>query len=249
MVGVRLVREERFARIQLDRPDKLNALSPQLLDELVKICDQLSDDDSIHVVLLEGVGASFSAGADLPAFSRELETSPTRTADLGRVASDALANLPQITIAAVHGHCIGGALVLASVCDLRIAADDCRFWIPELMAGIPLGWGGMAYVVQMVGEAMAADIVLSCRPFGPDDALRTGFVSRVIPKAELEKETAALIATIAAKPSLPLRATKDQLKAIRGGTFDPKKDAQTMLRAVSDPESGAVFKEYADRLT
>lgn len=248
MVDVALVRQERFARIQLNRPDKLNALSPDLLRQLVELCEELSTDDSVGVVSLEGVGQSFSAGADLPAFSRELKTSPEMTADLGRIATEAIFDLPQVTVAAMHGHCVGGALVLAAACDIRIASDDSRFWIPELQAGIPLGWGGMAHLVRLVGETMAADVVLSCRPFGPNEALQAGFVSRVVAHADFDTETDHLLSTIVAKPSLPLRATKDQLKAIRRGTFDSKADATTMLAAVSDAEAGAVFSEYADHL-
>ena len=194
-------------------------------------------------------GLLFSKALDLPAFSRDLEASPEKTADLGRVVCEALAVLPQITIAALRGHCVGGALVLASVCDIRIASDNCRFWIPELDAGIPLAWGGMAHLVRLVGETMAADIVLSRRPFGPDEALRARFVSRVIPDADLDTETAQLVASIADKAALPLRVTKDQLKALRNGTFDPRGDAAAMLAAVSDAESGKVFSEYADRLS
>ncbi|MFQ5521969.1 MAG: enoyl-CoA hydratase/isomerase family protein [Acidimicrobiia bacterium] len=122
--------EGRVARVMLNRPDKLNALSPDLLRELIAVCTSLNAEDQVGVVVLEGSGPNFSAGADLPAFAEEFESTPDETADLGRVAADSLAALPQITVASIRGHCVGGAVVLAAACDLRVAAEDARFWIP-----------------------------------------------------------------------------------------------------------------------
>ncbi len=245
---IQLLREGGVARIGLNRPDNLNALSPLLLRDLVAVCDDLSHDDSVRVITLEGVGETFSAGADLPLFEAELRSSPAKAADLGRVATEALAALPQITVAVIRGHCVGGALVLAAACDLRISSDDSRFWIPELEAGIPLAWGGMAHLVRLVGATAAADLVLSCRPFSADDALRVGFVSRVVAAGDLESEATDLIETVAGRARLPLRVTKKQLQAIRNGTFDPRDDADALLQSVADPEAGALLRSYADRL-
>lgn len=246
---VELSPEGRVARIRLNRPERLNALLPQLLRELVAVCEDLSAAEELGVVVLEGVGESFSAGADLPAFALEFESSPEETADLGRVAAEALASLPQITVASVRGHCVGGAVVLAAVCDLRIASADARFWIPELEAGIPLGWGGMAHLVRLVGETMAADVVCTARPFDAEEAQRAGFVSRVVAPEDLDDELARVVEAIAAKPRVPLRRTKAQLRAIRSGTYDPRGDAGAMLAAIADPGAGKVFRAYADRLT
>lgn len=135
------------ARIQLHRPEVLNALSPSLLQAIIDTCHELGQRDDVNVIVLEGAGRSFSAGADLPAFGEHLHARSEDTADLGRRAGDALAVLPQITMAAIHGHCVGGAVVLAAACDLRIAADTSRFSIPEVDAGIPLAWGGMGHLV------------------------------------------------------------------------------------------------------
>ena len=205
----------------------------------------MANSDAVRVVVLEGAGGSFSAGADLPAFLAALANEdPLTIADLGRQATEAVASLPQITVAGIAGHCVGGGLVLASACDVRIAADDARFSIPELDAGIPLAWGGLAHLVRLVGETVAADLVLSCRGFGADEALRCGLVSRVTPTAELEQQLGAVASSVARKPSFVLRTTKRQLKAVRSGEFDARSDAQALLSALSDPESLEAGRRY-----
>jgi enoyl-CoA hydratase/carnithine racemase len=194
--------------------------------------------------VLDGSGKHFCAGADLPQFTKCMESDPHGTADLGRRAAEALAAIPQITIAAIKGYCIGGALVLSAACDMRIAADNSRFSIPELDAGIPLSWGGMAQVVRLLGETMANDLVLTCRPFDADDALRAGFISRIVAADGFDEAVMALAETVAAKPRIALRQTKRKLTDIRAGTFDARNDANEMIAAMADPEAKSIGQKY-----
>jgi len=226
MPDIKLATEDGIAHIRFDRPTVFNALSPSLLQELIELCTDIAANDTCRVVVLEGVGEHFSAGADLPKFMQDLESDPQATADLGRRATDSLAALPQITIAAVQGYCVGGALVLAAACDIRLVADDRRFFIPELDAGIPLAWGG------------------SCRHFGADDALQSGFASRIIAAADLRAETESLAQSIAHKAQIILRMTKQQLNSIRNGTFDASNDAHAMLAALADPDARQASLDY-----
>ncbi len=245
MSGLSVSSSGATARVLFNRPEVLNALSPATLRALVDACDDLAGNEGFKVVRFEGAAHSFSAGADLPAFVAELSGADAHAvADLGRLAAEAVAGLPQISIAGIRGHCVGGGLVLAAACDLRIAADDARFAIPELEAGIPLGWGGMDYLVRLVGETLAADLVLSCRPFSAEEALRAGLVSRVVPVGELQTVLGELEACIAAKSANVLRATKQQLREIRHGSFDAHKDADALLAALRDPESARQGMEY-----
>jgi len=245
MSGLKVSAEAGIARVVFDRPALLNALSPSLLNDLIETCADLGQDGSVGIVVLEGAGSCFSAGADLPAFLSLLTGPDARdTADLGRRATNAIAELPQITIAGIRGHCVGGGLVLAGACDIRIAADDTRFVIPELDAGIPLAWGGMEHLIRLVGETLAADLVLSCRPFGSAEALRAGLISRVVPADRLENELAELTTAIARKPLSVLRTTKQQLIAVRAGTFDAHGDADALLAALKDPEAQKVGQRY-----
>ncbi len=233
-----------IARLQLSRPEVFNALSPGLLKQLIENCGALAEDDSTNVVVFDGAGKHFCAGADLPQFTKYMESDPHGTADLGRRAAEALAALPQITIAGIRGHCIGGALVLSAACDLRIAADNSRFSIPELDAGIALSWGGMAQVVRLVGESLANDLVLTCRPFDAADASRAGFISRIIAADVFDDELTALAESVAAKPLIVLRQTKRKLIDIRAGTFDARDDAADMIAAMADPEATSIGQKY-----
>ena len=233
-----------IARLRFNRPDVFNALSPNLLEGLIDRCGDLARDESIKVVVLEGSGKHFCAGADLPQFTKRMESDPRGTADLGRRAAEALAAIPQITIATIKGYCIGGALVLSAACDLRIAADNSRFSIPELDAGIPLSWGGMAHVVRLVGESLANDLILTCRRFDADDALRAGFISRIISAGKFAQEVTALAEIVAAKPRIVLRQTKRKLIDIRAGTFNARDDAAEMIAAMEDSEAMSIGQEY-----
>lgn len=244
MSELNIISSAGLVRLQLNRPAVLNALSPQLLKSIIDACSNIGRDESVRVVVLEGSGEHFSAGADLPAFHNDLVSDPLPTADLGRRTADAIAALPQITIAAIRGHCVGGALVLSAACDIRIAADDSRFFIPELDAGIPLAWGGMAHMVRLIGETMTADLVLTCRHFDADDALRSGFISQIVAADEFATAVTALAATIVSKPALALRISKQQLTAIRNGTFDPREDAKALLASLGDAEARKASDDY-----
>ena len=239
--------DRNIARLRLNRPEVLNALSPALLASIVSSCEDLGKRDDIHVVVLEGAGRGFCAGADLPAFDKNLQSGSHESADLGRRAADAIAELPQITIAAVHGHCVGGAIVLAASCDLRIAADNCRFSIPEVDAGIPLAWGGMGHLFRLIGETRAVELVLSCRPFDADEAARAGFLSSVVPAIRFETEVAAFAGHIASKPAAVLRLVKQQIIALHNGSFDPRSDADALLTAYHDPVARAMGNQYVSK--
>src|SRR5579864_4584084 len=137
-----------IARLTLSRPERLNALSPEALAELAAAADQIGAKDDVKVVILRGAGRAFCAGYDLEAVDG---TPSAERVDLGRRMAEAVSGIPALTVAAIHGHCVGGGLVLAASCDLRIAADDTRFAIPEVDLGIPLAWGGVPRLVRELG--------------------------------------------------------------------------------------------------
>lgn len=240
---------EPVATLLLNRPDRLNALSRVLLGEIVTACRWLGDTTEIKVAIVRGAGRAFSAGFDLDDFQSldGAAASPRDTADLGRQAAEALTDVRPLTIAAIHGHCVGGGLVLAAACDLRIAADDTRFSIPEVDLGIPLAWGGIPRLVRELGPAVTKELVLTCRPFSSAEALALRFLNRVVPSAELLAEVGELAAVLASKPAFALRATKTQVNAVTeeiAGTGRNANDADTLLAALRDPESRAAGQAY-----
>lgn len=243
--------EARLATITLDRPDRLNALSAALLQEVIDVSHHLDTLDDITVVLVRGAGRAFSAGFDLHEFGSVPAGGSARdVADLGRRAADALTNVRALTVAAIHGHCVGGGLVLAASCDLRIAATSARFSIPEVDLGIPLAWGGIPRLVRELGPAVTKELVLTCRPFDAQEALAFRFLNRVVADDELESRSAELARSLAAKPAFALRSTKSQVNAVAeemAGTGRSANDADTLTVALHDPESRAASAAYLQR--
>jgi enoyl-CoA hydratase/carnithine racemase len=249
MIGMEI--DGAVATVTLRRPGVLNALSAELLEELTEACAILEGRDEVRVVILRGEGRAFSAGADLSMVGALGDGGPRarEVAASGDVAATALEALPQVTVAAIHGHCVGGAVILAAACDLRVAAADTTFCIPEVDLGIPLAWGGIPRLLREVPPAVARDLVLTCREFGADEALAFGLVSRVVPADRLDGEVTALARDMAAKARLPVRATLDAIASHLGvGAPHGWSDADTLLSAIADPESRAAGQAYVARV-
>lgn len=239
MSGLDFQSDGRVARIRFARPTALNSLTPALLESLVDRCHQLTSDKTTRVVVLEGEGPCFSAGADVPAFATKLGVGGTQArtmADIGRRVAQALFEVPQITMASIHSHCLGGGMVLAGACDLRMASEDARFQVPELRAGVPLAWGGLARLIALMGETAATEVLLTGRAFGALEAKKLGFISTIIEDPQREAVVGSLAAEIAELPSLVLRTTKKQLRAMREGRYDAATDADALLASASDEE-------------
>ena len=116
-----------------------------------------------------------------------------------------------ITIASLHGHCIGGGVVLASACDLRIASENTIFSIPEVDLGIPLAWGGIPRLVREIGPAMTKELVMTCRPFDAKEAKSLGFINRVVTHADLENQTRNMAEAIQQRSKTVIETTKNQI--------------------------------------
>jgi len=240
--------DDAVATMMLNRPDRLNALSRETLREITKACHWLDETTAIKAVVVRGAGRAFSAGFDLDDFSSPaMDASPRDNADLGRVAAEALTDCRPLTVAALHGHVVGGGLVLAAACDIRLAADDVRFSIPEVDLGIPLAWGGIPRLVRELGPAITKELVLTCRPFDADEAKALRFLNRVVPADRLVAEAEAMAAELASKPTFSLRATKMHVNAVMediAGTRRNANDADTLAAALADKESRDFGRDY-----
>jgi len=238
---------DRVGRLTLNRPEKLNPLSTGCLDELAEAASWFDARPDVRVVVVSGAGRAFCAGADLAGFSGAGDRSARDGADAGRLMVEAIERMQAVTIAAVHGHCIGGGVLLAMACDLRLAAASTRFVIPEVDLGIPLTWGGIPRLVREIGAAATRDLVLSCRPFTADEAHSRGIVSRVVADGDLDDEAAALAEDLAGKSLYTLRATLDAVDAAAEAlvsTAGAWSDADQFVGAMHDDESRAVAARY-----
>ncbi len=239
--------------IWLDRPDKLNPLSTETLLELAAAARGFDERPEVKVVVVGGRGRAFSAGADVTAFRGPHPgvAAQRAAADAGRAMAEAVEGMAAVTIARIHGHCVGGGLVLAAACDLRVAAAGTRFAIPEVDLGIPLAWGGIPRLVREIGPAMTRELVLTCRPFDAEEARALGFVNRVVVDDELDGAVAALADELVGKSSLTLRATKLGVAAALDAMVPASgawNDADVLLTALQDPESRDAARRYLERL-
>lgn len=239
--------------ITLNRPAKLNPLSTTTLNELVSAARYLDTLAEVKVVVVAGNGRAFSAGADLASFTTaESSAAVARdAADAGRRMAEAIEAMRAVTIAKIHGHCVGGGVVLASACDLRIAADDTRFSIPEVDLGIPLAWGGIPRLVREIGPARTKELVMTCRPFGAAEALAAGFLNRTVPASDLAGAVDELVGQLTGKSALTLTATKRHTNAVTEsmvGTVRAWNDADSLVTALRDPESRAAGAAYLKSL-
>lgn len=241
---------ERVGRLTLDRPDKLNPLSWQCLAEIAAAARWFDAQPEVRVVIVSGAGRAFSAGADLSTFSERSEIGTREVADHGRKMADALEAMDAIAIAAIHGWCVGGGLVVAAACDLRVATDDAMFSIPEVDLGIPLAWGGIPRLVREIGPALTKELVLTCRPFDAAEAKASGFLNRVVAPAELTPTVEQLGESIASKASHAIFSTKRHVNAVTDqmvGTMRSFADADGLVTAFNDDECADARRAYLEQ--
>ena len=253
---LRVTADGPVGRLTLARPERLNALSFQVLAELIDAAAWFDDRPDVRAVVVAGEGRAFCAGYDISADPAALlDPGAERTwqerradADLGRRMADAVEGMRAVTVAALHGHVVGGGVVLAAACDLRVAGEGTRFSIPEVDMGIPLAWGGVPRLVREIGPARTRERVMTCRPFDAAEAHAIGFVNRVVPACDLGAAATELAETVAAKPAVPVQATKQQVRAASGDTGHAFADADALLAALASPESRAAAAEYRRRI-
>jgi enoyl-CoA hydratase/carnithine racemase len=210
-----------LGRLTLDQPDRLNPLGAVALGELAEAAAWLDRSDAA-VVVVSGAGRAFCAGFDL----RELQAAPAvdgvdgdlaehpgaSTPALGASMAEAVSSMRALTVASIQGPCVGGGLVLALCCDLRIAADDAWFSLPEAELGIPLAWSGVPRLVRELGPARAAELILTCRRMPAAEAHGAGLLNDVVPRTDLEATVERRVRTILERPATVITTTKRQVR-------------------------------------
>ena len=220
--------EGAIGELRLERPEKLNPLSIEMLEEIVRAARYFDEARGVKVVVVRGSGASFSSGADLASFGKVEGRTTREVAELGRAMADSLEAMRAISIAAIRGWCIGGGMVLASACDLRIASEGARFSIPEVDLGIPLAWGGIPRLVRELGPARTKELVLTCRPFRPRRRGPRASSTGSSPDDQLDLEVADLAGSLVEEGvACPLL---DQAPRQCGDGSDGRDDASVVRR-------------------
>jgi 2-(1,2-epoxy-1,2-dihydrophenyl)acetyl-CoA isomerase len=207
------------AILTLNRPDRLNAMSGEMLDAMLEALPRLADDPGVGAIVITGAGRGFCAGGDVKAMAEGREFGGTTLEDKAQglrarmEVSRWLHELPKPTIAMVRGAAAGAGLSLALACDLRVASDNARFATAFARVGYSGDFGGSWFLTQLVGTGKARELYYTAEIVDAAQALALGMVNRVVPDATLEDETLALARKLANGPRVALRYMKRNMNA------------------------------------
>lgn len=181
---VRIRKEGVVGYIEIHRPEKANAYSQAVLNELADALDQMESDAAVHTLVISGAGKrSFCAGADIDEMKKK-DYSDALHLKSSKIFST-IATFPKVTLAAINGAAVGGGLELAIACDIRICSEDARFFFPETKIGLIPAAGGTHRLSHLVGIGRAKELILGGLVWTAQDAFRAGLVSKIVPSKEL----------------------------------------------------------------
>jgi len=235
---LKLRREDAVLVVAIDRPDALNALNATVWDELDAVLEESAADASVNVLVLTGGGdKAFVAGSDVKEMAGMGREEAMARSWRGMRLYDRMRNHPQPIVAAINGYALGGGMLLALACDVRIAADSATLGYPEIRLALLPGTGGTVLLDRMVGPALARAICLTGEHFSAERAREMGLVWRVVPKAELMAEAMAVARRMAGYSPLALRELKGALNASQERDW-------TTARAAEVARYGACFASF-----
>ena len=226
MTDILVQQDGAIATIVFNRPKLRNAISLAMWRELARITEGLAKDDSIRAVVYRGAGTdAFAAGADISEFrdNRKDSASALEYNTHTHAAYTAIRTCPKPTVAMVYGFCMGGAMAIAMACDLRFAAEGAKFGIPAAKLNIIYPVDAVTQLVALVGPAYAKDILYSARAVEAAEALRIGFVQRLLPKGDLERETYEYLRAVADNAPMSVRGSKVMIQSILEGLTEERR--------------------------
>ena len=240
-------KEKAVGVITLDRPDALNALCEDLIDEMAQALDDFETDPKIGCILLIGSKKAFAAGADI----KEMQSKGYMDAYLEDFITrnwERLTRCRKPVIAAVSGYALGGGCELAMMCDFIIAADTAKFGQPEINLGVIAGIGGTQRLTRLVGKSKSMDMHLTGRFMDAEEAERAGLVSRVVPAKKLMEEAQGAAQKIAEKSMLATVAAKEAVNraeevSLSEGLLFEKRLFQSLFASEDQKEGMAAFQE------
>ena len=243
-----------IAVVTLHRPEARNAMSAQLMREMIACAGRVGAMRDVDVVIVRGSGVCFSAGADLKDASRwgngELPFEQQREiASLGYRMARAWGEVPQITIAAIEGYAIGGGLALVASLDWRVIAENAFVSLPEISLGIPLTWGTLPRLVNLVGPARAKRLSILCERIPAGEALAMGLVDYVAPPGKALASARAVAKQVLALPRNSVRMTKESVNAYAAiGAHASSHMAHDQIQlAAASAEARAAREKFAKR--
>ena len=236
-----VTREAPIATVQLNRPEVRNAISEQLMDELVKVLAGLDGDDTIRCIVITGSDRAFSAGADIK--DNFVNATPVTMLDQDLTSKwEAIRRIRTPIIAAVSGYALGGGCELAMACDIIVASETAQFGQPEINLGIIPGAGGTQRLTRTAGKYIANELILTGRLIKADEARAIGLVAQVYPTASWLEDAKALARAIAEKPPIAARLATEAVDLAWNSTLDAglefERKAFYLLFATDDKKEG-----------
>jgi methylglutaconyl-CoA hydratase len=239
---IRLAYDANIATLTLNRPDKRNAISFELIDDLQRALDEVAKSDAL-VLILTGAGRAFCSGLDLDNLKVLLGRSPEQNLQDSQTMVRlfrALYEFPKVTIAAVNGAAIAGGTGLALLCDFTLAVPEAKFGYTEVRIGFVPAIVS-TFLLRQVGEKQARDLLLTGRLFGADEAVRMGLINEIVPPGSLITRARELAALLMENSPTSLRATKQLLTDHARAELDAQLDAA--LRENAAIRNTADFRE------
>ncbi|WP_408007974.1 p-hydroxycinnamoyl CoA hydratase/lyase [Pseudalkalibacillus sp. A8] len=253
--------EEGIAWVTLNRPEKRNAMNPELNTEMNEVLDQLEIDKRCGVIVLTGAGDSFTAGMDLKEYFRDVENTDMTPVEIAKVRKTAtnwqwrkLKNYSKPTIAMVNGWCFGGGFTPMISCDLAIAADEAKFGLSEINWGIIPAGNVTRAVAAVMNQRDALYYIMTGEPFDGKKAAETGLVNESVPRDQLRERTRQLAKVLLSKNPTVLQAAKNAYKYSRDLDWETAEEylfAKQEQQISLDPEGGRQkgLKQFLDDKT
>ena len=227
-------KKDNIGVLTVNRPEKLNALSNELIGELEKLLDEVENDEMLRVLVITGAGEkAFVAGADIQELVDRDALIGRRVSRTRQETFSRIENLPIPVIAAVNGYALGGGLEIALACNIRICSEQAQFGAPEVKLGIIPGDGGTQRLPRLVGLGRAMEMILTGDFIDAQEAYRIGLANQVVPHDELMEKTMELAQKIAKRPPLAVRYAKEAVNRSQEG----------------DTASGYALESYLHALT
>jgi enoyl-CoA hydratase len=243
---IKLISEPPIAIIQLNRPQVLNALNLQVMDEVLAALDELEADDQTRCVIITGNERAFAAGADIKEMA---EATTVEMLSRDQFAKwDRIRRFKKPMIAAVSGYALGGGNELAMLCDMIVASETAQFGQPEINIGVMPGAGGTQRLTRAVGKAVAMEMVLAGRTLSAKEALQFGLVNKVVPIEVYLQEAKRLALQIAEKGPVALQLAKEAVNKafdapLQEGLVFERKNFYTLFSTEDQKEGMAAFVE------
>jgi enoyl-CoA hydratase len=237
-----------IARITLDRPEKRNALSIALSDELIRAIERVQESTALKVLVIQGAGETFCAGDDITEMQAWGDANGVmRRVRLYQAMANALEELDKVTVAAVDGFAVGGGLEITMACDFVVATQRALWGMPEVDVGITPGWGGTTRMARLIGRRMTKEVNLLGALHPAARAVQLGLWNRVVPDEQLEAEVHALLEVLLSKNQQAMRQLKFMINRGVEADLYTAQGFETLSAGLTGAVNGAWEVPDADR--